>query len=70
VTCAAQAISVTDGFFSTLGIPLLAGETFGATGEEPAEPVALVSQSLAKLLGGQQLIGNTFAWAMPARTNG
>jgi hypothetical protein len=40
-----------------LGIPVLAGETFAAPGQEPAEPVAMVSQSLANLLGGRQVIG-------------
>jgi len=53
----AQTIAATDGFFAALGIPLVAGEAFPSAGQEPAEPVAVVSQSLANLLGGRQLIG-------------
>ena len=53
----AQAITVTGTFFSTLSIPILAGQSLPAPGQEPTEPVALVSQSLAALLGGPDLIG-------------
>lgn len=53
----AQTIAVSDGFFATLGIPLAAGEGFPAAGQEPVEPSAVISQSLAERMGGGQVIG-------------
>lgn len=57
----AERIIVTDLFFDTLGISILAGEGFRVpdpnTSGSDSEETAIVSQSLAERLGGEQLIG-------------
>lgn len=57
----AQTIRVTDGYFATIGVNLLAGEDFG---RDRRKPEAIVSESVARLLGGgvlgqEILIGDT-----------
>jgi putative ABC transport system permease protein len=44
----ARALTVSDGYFETLGIRLLAGRTLAATDRADAPPVVVVSQSLAE----------------------
>jgi predicted permease len=41
---------VTEGFFETMGIPLLAGRTFGPSDRRESPPVTVVSRSLAQQL--------------------
>ena len=53
----AQAVAVTDRFFHTLGVPIVAGEGFRPGDDESSEPAAILSQSLAKLWGGSRAIG-------------
>jgi predicted permease len=48
---------VTDGFFTTLGIPILAGRDLRPDDSTSEEPIAVVSRTLADLLGGNSLIG-------------
>jgi len=48
----AQTIRVTDGYFRTVGVSLRAGEDFA---RDHAQPEAIVSESIAKLLGGNVL---------------
>ncbi len=48
-TVEAQAIFVSEGYFETLGIPLLRGRTLGPAAAEP-EPVAVVNEALARRL--------------------
>ena len=40
--------AVSDGYFRTLGIPLLSGRTFGPEDHEDAPPVAVISEAMAK----------------------
>jgi predicted permease len=49
---------VTDGYFESLGIRLLAGRTFTAADRASSEPVAIVNETLARTLWpGQDAIG-------------
>ncbi len=48
---------VTDQFASTLGLRLIAGNSFSAEDDKSTEALAIVSEPLAKLLGGERLIG-------------
>jgi putative ABC transport system permease protein len=49
---------VDDGYFSTLGIPLVAGRTFTEYDNEPAPPVVIVSESLARrFFAGESPVG-------------
>lgn len=50
----AQCMATSERFFETLGMPLIAGEGFR---RDDAEPVAIVSESVAKLLGANSPIG-------------
>ncbi len=53
-----QQAFVTEGFFSTTDIPLLAGETFGPSEPNSQDRTAIVSQSLAtQLFGTAQAVG-------------
>ncbi|MPY86725.1 MAG: FtsX-like permease family protein [Luteitalea sp.] len=58
----ARTVVVTDRFFDTLGVPIVAGERFPSAeatmgGPPSREPTAVVSQSLARHLGGERVIG-------------
>lgn len=49
---------VTDGYFSVMGIPLVAGRTFDRTDTTTSQPVIVVSESTARLVwGGARAIG-------------
>ncbi|HEY3937271.1 MAG TPA: FtsX-like permease family protein, partial [Bryobacteraceae bacterium] len=54
----AQPILITDQFVRTLGLRLLEGDGFRASEEQSSEPVALISEPLARRLGGQRVIGS------------
>jgi predicted permease len=52
---------VTDGYFSTLGIQLVAGRDFGSTDVEGGEPVAVVNERMAEVLWpGRTALGERF----------
>jgi putative ABC transport system permease protein len=53
----AQPVLVSARFFETLGIPIVAGEGFGPSTNPAAEPAAVISQSLATLLGNRTILG-------------
>lgn len=55
--------SVTPGFFDALRIPVLAGRTFTPADRDGAEPVAVISRSLAdRLWPHQNAVGRRFYW--------
>ena len=55
--------SISPGFFSTVGMPLLEGRDFRDTDKEGSERVVIVSQSLAQtLFPGQEAIGREMRW--------
>ena len=55
--------SVTPGFFSTLGIPLVAGRDFTNADDEKAPRVAVISRGLAdRLWPGHDAVGRRFFW--------
>jgi len=55
---------VSDGYFQTMGIPLLAGRNFTERDTKPSTPVAIVSQSLARRQWpGQNPLGKHFSFA-------
>ncbi|HET7840257.1 MAG TPA: ADOP family duplicated permease [Terriglobia bacterium] len=57
---------VSPGYFSTLGIPLLQGRDFTEADRMGAEPVAIVSKSVAqKLFPGQDPINRHVMWTDP-----
>ena len=58
--------SVSPGFFSTLGVPLLEGRDFRDSDRDGSERVVIVSQSVANsLFPGQDPINREFAWTDP-----
>lgn len=60
--------SITDGYFATMGIPLVAGRDFAATDRMESEPVAIVSQHFADITWPKQrAVGKTirFPGAQP-----
>jgi putative ABC transport system permease protein len=55
--------SVTPGFFSTLGIPLVVGRDFTDADDDGALPVAVISRGLAeRLWPGRNAVGRRFYW--------
>jgi len=55
--------SVSPGFFSTLGMPLLEGREFRDSDKEGAEPVVIISKSVAdQLFPGQPALNREFRW--------
>jgi predicted permease len=58
--------AVGDTYFATLGIPLSAGRTFTDADRRTSEPVAVVSESLARRLWpGTGAIGNRLSFPLP-----
>ncbi|HEY1498281.1 MAG TPA: ADOP family duplicated permease [Acidobacteriaceae bacterium] len=58
--------SISPGFFSTLGVPLLEGRDFRDTDKNGSDRVVIISQSVAKtLFPGQEAIGRTMRWTDP-----
>ena len=55
--------SVSPGFFSTLGMPLLEGRDFRDTDKDGAERVVIISKSVAdQLFPGQPALNREFRW--------
>jgi predicted permease len=55
--------SISPGYFSTLGVPLLEGRDFRDSDKEGADRVVIISQSVAKnLFPGQEAIGRNLRW--------
>lgn len=62
----ARGRAVSTGFFSALGIPILAGREFTDDDTAGAERVVIVSESLARaLLPGQDAVNRQFRWSDP-----
>ena len=62
----AHRLVVSPGFFTTLGLPLLAGRDFNEGDRKESEPVAIVSQSLAeKMFPKGEALNHTVAWTDP-----
>jgi predicted permease len=58
--------SVSPAYFGTLGIPLLEGRDFTQADQRDAEPVAIVSKSVAeRLFPGQAAVGRHILWTDP-----
>jgi putative ABC transport system permease protein len=55
--------SISPGFFSTLGVPLLEGRDFQETDRNGADRVVIISKSVAaRLFPGQDAVGRTMRW--------
>jgi predicted permease len=62
----AQMRSVTPGFFSTVGLPLVAGRDFNDLDRKDKEPVVVISQSLAqKMFPGRDPLNRHIWWTDP-----
>ena len=58
--------TVSPGFFSALGVPLIAGRDFNANDRRDSEKVVIVSQTLAqRLFPNQDAVNRTFTWTDP-----
>jgi predicted permease len=58
--------AVSPGFFASLGVPLLAGRDFNEQDRRGAEPVVIVSQSLAqRMFPNQDAVGRHVMWTDP-----
>jgi ABC-type antimicrobial peptide transport system permease subunit len=55
--------SISSGFFSTLGVPILEGRDFGDSDKNGSDRVVIISKSVAdRLFPGQEAIGRTMRW--------
>jgi predicted permease len=62
----AQWRTISPGFFSALGVPIIAGRDFNALDDQNQEPVAVVSASLAqRMFPGQDPINRHVYWTDP-----
>ncbi|HTV65259.1 MAG TPA: ABC transporter permease [Bryocella sp.] len=62
----AQLRVVSPGFFSALGVPLIAGRDFNANDRRGSEPVVIISQSAAqRMFPGQDPINRHVMWTDP-----
>jgi ABC-type antimicrobial peptide transport system permease subunit len=58
--------SISSGFFSTLGVPLIAGRDFNASDRSDGEKVVIVSQSLAqRMFPNQDAVNRKLTWTDP-----
>src|SRR5277367_1014497 len=58
--------TISPGFFTTLGVPIIAGRDFNALDDQTHEPVVIVSASLAKsMFPGQDPINRHVYWTDP-----
>jgi predicted permease len=58
--------SISSGFFSTLGVPLIAGRDFNASDRSDGEKVVIVSQSLAqRMFPNQDAVNRNLTWTDP-----
>jgi putative ABC transport system permease protein len=62
----AQWRTISPGFFAALGVPILQGRDFNDLDTKSAEPVAIVSQTLAqRMFPGQDAVGRHVYWTDP-----
>ena len=62
----AQWRTISPGFFSAIGVPMLAGRDFNDLDNESSDPVVIVSQTLAqRIFPGQDPIGRHVFWTDP-----
>ncbi|HEY6944647.1 MAG TPA: ADOP family duplicated permease [Candidatus Acidoferrum sp.] len=62
----AQFRVISPGFFAALGVPIVAGRDFNDLDTQTKEPIAIVSDSLAKrMFPGQEAIGRHVYWTDP-----
>jgi predicted permease len=62
----AQFRTISPGFFSALGVPLLSGRDFNDNDRRNAEPVVIVSQSLAqRMFPGRDAVNRHIMWTDP-----
>lgn len=58
--------TVSPGFFAALGVPILAGRDFSDADRRDAEPVVIVSQSLAqRMFGSRDVVNRKLQWTDP-----
>jgi predicted permease len=58
--------TVSPGFFSSLGVPIIAGRDFNEADRRDAEPVVIVSQSLAqRMFPTQEAVNRRILWTDP-----
>ena len=58
--------TISPGFFTSLGIPIIAGRDFNALDDQNQEPVAVVSATLAqRMFPGQDPINRHVYWTDP-----
>jgi predicted permease len=58
--------TVSPGFFAALGVPLIAGRDFSEADRRDAEPVVIVSESLARrMFGTRDVVNRRFMWTDP-----
>ncbi len=58
--------TVSPGFFAALGVPLIAGRDFTDADRREAEPVVIVSESLARrMFGTRDVVNRNFLWTDP-----
>jgi predicted permease len=62
----AQLRTISPGFFTSLGVPILAGRDFNDLDRKDAEPVVIVSQSVAqRLFPGRDAVNRHIMWTDP-----
>jgi putative ABC transport system permease protein len=62
----AQLRTISPGFFTSLGVPILAGRDFNDLDRKDAEPVVIVSQSVAqRLFPGRNAVNRHIMWTDP-----
>ncbi len=58
--------TVSPGFFAALGVPIIAGRDFTEADRREAEPVVIVSESLARrMFGTRDVVNRRFMWTDP-----
>jgi predicted permease len=58
--------TVSPGFFTALGVPILAGRDFSDADRREAEPVVIISESLARrMFGTRDAVNRRFMWTDP-----
>jgi predicted permease len=58
--------TVSPGFFAALGVPLLSGRDFSDADRRDAEPVVIISQSIAqRLFGTREVLNRRLMWTDP-----
>jgi putative ABC transport system permease protein len=61
----ATGAGATDGYFETLGVPLLRGRTFNAGDTLTSPPIVVINESMAKLWNGEDPVGSTIVLPLP-----